>query len=335
LVVGRKGSGKTAIFYDVRTSEGRGLDSLVLDLKPEGHQFLRLREFVEDKMSAGLAGYTLTAFWTYILLCEIARKLLDADARIARRDPSRGRDYDELHDAYVQHDPGEEADLAQRIQYHVERIVTQLESLDPHEIAKELTRLIYMGDVAPLRDAVAAYVSTKDDVWVLVDNLDKGWPIQESSDTGIQLIRSLLDATRKIQEMIEVGDTVFRCLVFLRTDIYEHLLRTTPDKGKDTAIRIDWEDPVAFESIIGRRANSSTELGGSFREDVWPAICAPLIGTEDSFSYIVDRTLMRPRDLLMFLQRSVMTAINRGHNRVLAEDVLFAEDGYSNEQEKK
>jgi hypothetical protein len=180
-------------------------------------------------------------------------------------------------------------------------------------------------------DAVAAYVSTKDDVWVLVDNLDKGWPIQERSDIDVQLIRSLLEATRKVQEMIEVDDTVFRCLVFLRTDIYEHLLRTTPDKGKDTAIRIDWEDPIAFESVIARRANASTELGGSFRDDVWPAICAPLIGTEDSFSYIVDRTLMRPRDLLMFLQRSVMTAINRGHNRVSADDVLFAENGYSNE----
>lgn len=331
IVVGRKGSGKTAIFYDVRNNEGRGIDSLVLDLKPEGHQFLRLREFIHEKMSLGVAGYTLTGFWTYTLLCEVARKLLEADERIARRDPGRRRDYEALRDAYAPHNLGEEVDFAQRIQFHVERIIDQLESLDSRQVSPELTRLIYLGDIAPLREAIAEYISKKDDVWVLVDNLDKGWPIQESSDTDVQLIRSLLEASRKLQEMIERRDTSFRCLVFLRTDIYEHLLRTTADKGKDTAIRIDWEDPVAFESIIGRRANASTELGGSFREDVWPAICVPLIGTEDSFTYIVDRTLMRPRDLLMFLQRSVMTAINRGHNRVLADDVLFAENGYSNE----
>jgi hypothetical protein len=39
LVIGRKGSGKTAVFYDVRSSIGRRNDRLILDLKPEGHQF--------------------------------------------------------------------------------------------------------------------------------------------------------------------------------------------------------------------------------------------------------------------------------------------------------
>jgi hypothetical protein len=102
-------------------------------------------------MSVGLAEYTLTAFWTYILLCEIARKLLQADERIALRDPIRHRDYERLHDAYIRHDPGEEADFAQRIQYHVERVVAQLENLDSSQIGRQMTQLIYLGDVAPLR----------------------------------------------------------------------------------------------------------------------------------------------------------------------------------------
>jgi hypothetical protein len=47
LVVGRKGSGKTAIFYDVRQRAGHGNDRLVLDLKPEGHQFTRLTSGIQ------------------------------------------------------------------------------------------------------------------------------------------------------------------------------------------------------------------------------------------------------------------------------------------------
>lgn len=46
LVVGRKGSGKTAIFYQIRNSLGRSRSQLVLDLKPEGHQFTKLRDVV-------------------------------------------------------------------------------------------------------------------------------------------------------------------------------------------------------------------------------------------------------------------------------------------------
>ena len=38
---------------------------------------------------------------------------------------------------------------------------------------------------------------------------------------------------------------------------------------------------------------------------------------------------MRPRDLLNYLKASVETAINRGHERVLQEDVLKAEEAYS------
>ncbi len=65
LVIGRKGSGKTAIFYALRDSF-RGRGDLVLDLKPEGHQFLKLKEAILDALTPGMQMHTLTAFWNYI-----------------------------------------------------------------------------------------------------------------------------------------------------------------------------------------------------------------------------------------------------------------------------
>ena len=87
LVVGRKGSGKSAIFYEIRNSEGRGIHELVLDLRPEGNQFVRLREYVEAQLSGGMQEFALTGFWTYLLLTEIARKVLRHDSSLARYDP--------------------------------------------------------------------------------------------------------------------------------------------------------------------------------------------------------------------------------------------------------
>ena len=171
----------------------------------------------------------------------------------------------------------------------------------------------------------------KSSIWLLIDNLDKSWPIGGSSSTDILLIRSLLEATRKLHNQLQERDVEFKSLVFLRSDIYEHLVEEAPDKGKDTAIRLEWDDPAALERIVERRILASTDLQGNFRDELWPSICVPLVNTEDSFGFILDRTLMRPRDLLLFLHRCVETAINRGHNRVHEDDILFAQKGYSND----
>lgn len=332
LVIGRKGSGKSAIFYEIRNAEGRGVHELVLDLRPEGNQFARLREYVELQLSGGMQEYALTGFWTYLLLTEIARKVLEQDRMLARRDPERLERYQNLERAYGSHNPGELVDFPQRLVHYVGRLVTQGTRAGEDVISVEsIMQSLYAGESTELRDAVVEYLYHKNSVWLLIDNLDKSWPIGGSSSTDMLLIRSLLEASRKLRNQLQDRNTEFKSLVFLRSDIYDHLLQEIPDKGKDTAIRLEWDDPVAFERIIERRIVASTDLQGDFREEIWPAVCTPLVNTDDSFGYILDRTLMRPRDLLMFLRRCVETAINRGNSRIEETDILFAEKGYSND----
>ncbi len=328
LVVGRKGSGKTAVFYDVRNSISRSNDTLILDLKPEGHQFTKLRELVLERLGPGLQEHTMVAFWNYILLGELARKALDNDARIATRDPHRYEPYRRLNDVYLKHDPGGDFDFSQRLLMQVHRISRALGDTPVDEVGAKLTQAIYSGDFKELSAAVSAYLETKDEVWLLVDNLDKGWPVRGTTSLDMLIVRSLLDATRKLQHQLEANEVHFECLVFLRSDIYEHLRQETPDKGKDTAIRLDWEDPALFAEVVRRRIEASGELSGQFRE-MWPVICAPLIDGQDSFNYMLDRTLMRPRDLLQFLRAAVHVAINRGNERIEEDDLVQAERSYS------
>lgn len=328
LVVGRKGSGKTAIFYDVRQHAGHGNDRLVLDLKPEGHQFTRLKESVLERIAPGLREHTMVAFWNYILLCELARKALDKDRNTARVDPDRYARYSRLATVYERHDQGWDADFSQRLVRQVDGITSKLSAMDVREIGARLTEVIYKGDVRELNDAVGEYLRTKESVWVLVDNLDKGWPVHGTTEIDMLIVRSLLSATRKLQHQFEANDIELKCLVFLRSDIYEHLRTEVPDKGKDTALRLDWEDPELFKEIVRRRMASSTGTNECFA-DMWPLLCDPLVGTQESFSYFAERTLMRPRDLLQFLNRAIDVAINRGHERVETEDILQAEKSYS------
>ena len=120
-------------------------------------------------------------------------------------------------------------------------------------------------------------------------------------------------------------------MVFIRNDIYDHLLAQTPDKGKDTAVVLEWSDVETFQEIVHRRITSSTGHAEPF-EQLWPALFDTHVRGEESFSYILNRTLMRPRDLLRFLRECVSVAVNRNHDKVLERDILQAEKTYSEDQ---
>jgi len=62
---------------------------------------------------------------------------------------------------------------------------------------ESVTQLVYGQDIRELNDALSGYVvaSRKEAIWVLVDNLDKSWPVQSARAEDILLIRSLLEAS--------------------------------------------------------------------------------------------------------------------------------------------
>jgi hypothetical protein len=331
LVVGRKGSGKTALFYGLRESVRRGREVLVLDMKPEGHQFTRLREAVLNELSGGQQEYVIAAFWTYLLSAEVAHKLLNspAELRDAERDPDRYERYKRLEDAYLSHGLASGDDLSQRLLRQIDRIALRFDAEDEITERTDLAELVYGGDMHTLNDAVAEYlIDEKDAVWLLIDNLDKSWATRGSTPEDILLLRGLLEASAKLRRQLEQRDVTFRAVVFIRTDVYEALNEHSPDRGKDSLVRLEWDDSEVFREILRRRIASSIGEEGTFGE-LWMRIGPVLVGLQDAFSYMLDRTLLRPRDLLQFVDASVQVAIDRSREKVSADDVLFAERGYS------
>ncbi len=331
LVVGRKGSGKTALFYGLRERVKRGLQVLILDMRPEGHQFTRLREAVLGALALGEQEYTIAAFWTYLLSAEVAHKILNSrgELRVAERDPERYKAYNELQEAYFAHGLQSRDDFSQRLLRQIDRIAERFKFEGEITGRTDLTELVYGGDIKTLNDAVAEYlVREKDEVWLLLDNLDKSWATRGSTPEDMLILRGLLDASQRLKDQLDDRGVTFNSVVFIRTDIYEHLVSRTPDRGKDTVARLDAGDPEVFREIVRRRVVASTEIEGDFSQ-VWPQIAPSLIGIEDGFSYLLERTLGRPRDLLMFIQAASQVAADRGHDKIMADDIQQAENGYS------
>ncbi len=100
LVVGRKGSGKTALFIQVRDRIRSDKRNIAVDLKPEGYQLLKLKEDILSYLTEGARQHLITAFWEYLVLLEVAYKLLEKDKETHRHNHDLYEAYLELEGAY-------------------------------------------------------------------------------------------------------------------------------------------------------------------------------------------------------------------------------------------
>lgn len=114
LVVGRKGAGKTALFSQVRNEKRANVRNIVVDLKPEGYQLIRLKEDVLDYLAEGARTHLITALFEYVLYLEICYKLLEKDKSKYLRDGRLYEPYLRLQEVYQAGDAGE-GDFSERL----------------------------------------------------------------------------------------------------------------------------------------------------------------------------------------------------------------------------
>jgi hypothetical protein len=161
LVVGRKGSGKTAIFYELGNPLMDTRSALVLNLLPEGHQFARLHEELLEKMPGGLREYTLVAFWHYVLLTELARRILITDATYAQRDTARYERYEAVSSLYSRLESDFNAEFPQRLMREVDRVIERAAGLSHAELSGRLTEILFMERLPELEASVADYLAER------------------------------------------------------------------------------------------------------------------------------------------------------------------------------
>jgi hypothetical protein len=87
---------------------------------------------------------------------------------------------------------------------------------------------------------------------------------------------------------------------------------------------LDWNGAELLKDVIGRRIAQSTKVNLSF-DEIWGTFITPHVRGEDSVQFILNRTLMRPREVLRFVRESINTAINRKHEKVTEQDIFDAD----------
>lgn len=331
LFVGRKGVGKTANMIEAARALSEVRRNLVCVIKPVDYELTGLLDVLRRYRGKESRNYLIENMWKLLIYTELARTLIQgAETRPSGIGP-RGALAD-LRDFVDQRIPSVREDFALRLEQIVESLLENAKP-DTQGIAMSRDNIgAALGGVLmrDLRQRLEAALSHHDRVAILIDNLDKAWERHIDLDDLSQLLLGLLTTVGRVADEFRKGtgddDLTFSLAVFLRDDIYQHLIRVAREPDKIKAASITWDDRNLLFRVIDERFMTS---GGAGPEELWTRFICAKIGSSPTRDYLFARVLPRPRDLLFLINGAMANAVNAGHQQVLDEDIRSAEKSYS------
>jgi len=164
------------------------------------------------------------------------------------------------------------------------------------------------------------------------DELDQG--LSSLDNKRKAMITGIILAAREVRNKCQSSGLFITPVVYLRTDIWDDLQFSDKNKLNQTAsLRLDWDEKNLL-ALVNERIKSKI---GEFA--TWDSITTPQLmrGSQTKWNHILARTFLRPRDVISFLNASLQQAKNRAKTNGITENLLFenkdvvsARDRYSN-----
>jgi len=310
LILGRKGSGKTAIFRKFVSTRDHAIFSF-------GHTFTDYPWHHHDKQAAiGVPEEERYVHsWRYLILLSIAKVLLNQD----QSQPWSDGMFEHVRklekfviDSYGTRDPDVTEIFSPaktlRFKSSFEIPLTSLKvSLEAGGVPLNQLPIIIQDVNRSLTKAVVATLNPEFDYYVCFDQLDLGFdPTDENYKN--RLIGLIL-AARDINIRAKTAGKKLSVLVFLRDDIYQTL--RFEDKNKVTeafTTRIEWDTERTdrtLKNLMQKRFASVLEIDEA---DAWKRVfdeTEQMPGRQNKYQHMLDRTFLRPRDMIKFCNETL------------------------------
>ncbi|MBA6254405.1 MULTISPECIES: P-loop ATPase, Sll1717 family [unclassified Colwellia] len=326
LVLGRKGSGKTALFRYF-TEDKHKECSTALNLN--GYPW-RIHEKIKDDGVEPVESYV--ASWKYLIAVEMVKLVLTLSDRYQMTEVIELNKF--LNDNYGTNSPSiknifspQKLVISGDLEPQILGCKLGKISLNKKEsdmsLGSELNALTekLLSSVKKI-----AKVSEITKMFVHFDELDRG--ITTLQDSRKDMIIGLVLASKEIRKILNENNSLFKSVVYLRKDIWDELKFS--DKNKITESNtdlIEW----THEQLFGLIEKRIKVLLGS--KACWADIDdGKRINSQPKWKHIIDRTLMRPRDVISFLNTLLEVTLKKEGNNLKFEnkDVVDARPKYSN-----
>lgn len=317
-ILGRKGSGKSALFRQVpdlaRAAEP---ESITILITPDQYSWSALKQYQEQGL---MSEHAHTNAWKFSLIIEATSALLSANiiwSGGAQRAIEVLRKF--LSDNFGQVDPS----------FHdsASSILRGLSSFnlsafgfgvgvgrDTGPQDQRLTPAVIDHLVDLLEIAVSQCR-----IIISLDRLDDSW---DGSDESRSLLIGLLKAAKDFNDRLgaQASNVGMRVNVFLRADMYDNLTFDDKDKHRQLEEYIAWT-PELLREMVGRRLPPGLTVDELFEE-------GEMRGSISPFNYIVKRTFLRPREVLQFLDEAQRKA-GPTATFISKDNIREAEERYS------
>jgi hypothetical protein len=197
------------------------------------------------------------------------------------------------------------------------------EQADRYQRVVNRTQLNRLNAVMTILDE-NVLASPQDFIYVVIDDLDRDWVDERVAN---DLVRCLFRAVLDFQSVRNL-----KVVVALRTNIFDFISFGSRAGGQEEKYRalvqrIRWTERELLQ-MADERARIAAERAG-LPEVTGIAKLLPARNPTrgDPFDYILARTLMRPRDVIAFLNECL--AIGAGRARLTWSDIHAAEANYS------
>ena len=276
-----------------------------------------------ELQSRGLRKEFVAAFWQYVVWLEIAYKILEKDERAAQRDGNLAERYNRLQQAFLSRVDTGTGDFSERLRLLTDTIEERFRAggaAGKILASSAILQIIYGSDIAAIREEILSYLTLKGEILFLFDNLDRMRAPAGFDESDALLILGLVESMQDIAKQFRKRQFDFRWVVFIRSDVYEFVVRAMADYGKHAAQTLEWHDPDLLQRLLRRRIESSAQSMALPWPTLWAAVSVPTVRGNDTLSFLVSASLMRPRYVIRLFETAKRRAINMGHQRIQTGD---------------
>lgn len=328
ILVGNRGSGKSAIFKYMAAVEARK-GNLILELSPEEYSYELLSEHLRSEKEGSWGKQSsYSVAWQYLLYYLIFKKIVEE-----KRGLLLGAQKDIF--GYVQRHSHSQNLHSISILFNYLKRLEEIK-LGTHESlqrSRELQSLYSLEEIKQLLPSLKK-VLEKLRVKVFIDELDKGW---DNSEDAKYFLAGLFQATQKLN-LISPNLKIY---ISIRQELFDNIPQIYEDaqKIREDVEVIRWGKAELLELIGLRIAHCFPELQQYDGLRCWNSIFASQLPLHDeelvgstSVDYIIDRTQLRPRELLQFCKLCV--EYYSGGKRIEENTIYAAEEVYSEQKIK-
>lgn len=327
LLLGRKGSGKTAIVRHFTESEV-GIPSRAINLRgyPWGVHASRV-----DLGASEVEAYV--AAWRYLIAVELASLAYTESGSQSHPQGKAIKKY--FEDNYNGVEP-ELGDILRPSRLKLSEI-----SINPSVMGNKLggVALDRNGQDASFgRELDAVSTALLDAVSVLVqetsidrlllhfDELDQG--LSQLDSQRSKMIVGLILAAREVRRECEKKGTNINPVIYLRTDLWNELEFSDKNKISQTrSLHLEWSSE-SLKALVNTRLEAKLDPSVS-----WDKVDngSLMRGSQTKWNHIMSRTLLRPRDVIKFLNSALEVAKGRSDSPLVFsnEDLVAVREQYS------